>query len=197
MLYMADTSYNARTDKISVGSRTGSVSGDAIAEQADLAEETLGERGEQYKQQARRQRLVAQRMRQLAETDKKRTQNVRGPRNAKFQEKKDKENSKLSYIDIVFMSGVAIIFDIAQGLLSLIPIIGNAITAFTVFPVATFVLYLMYKKRGIEFKSTKTLVKFWGSLCIGFIPIISIFPEYLLNVILVSVEKKVEENLNL
>lgn len=196
---MADTSYNAITDKINVGSRTGSETGDMIAEQSDRAEETLGgmgERGEQYKQQVRRQRFIAQRMRQLSEKDELRA-SVNEPRNAKFQKAKEAEKSKLSYVDIVYMSAVALIFDAAGGLLSLAPVIGNAITAFTVFPAATFVLYLMYKKRGIEFKSTKTLIKFWGTLVIGFIPIISIFPEYLLNVILISVEKKAEEKLKL
>lgn len=203
MLHMADTSnnsYNSTTDKISVGSRTGSAAGDMIADGSDRAEgdlEQIGERGEQYKQQARRQRIVVQRMRQLTENDEMRAQNVRGPRNAKFQEKKDKESAKLSNVDIVFMSCVALLFDIAQGLLSLIPVVGNAITAVTVLPAAAFTLYIMYKKRGIEFKSTKTLVKFWGSLCIGLIPVLSIFPEYLLNVILVSLEKKVEEKLKL
>jgi hypothetical protein len=95
------------------------------------------------------------------------------------------------------MSGVAILFDVAGGLLSLLPVVGNAITAVTVFPVATLTLYLMYQKRGIELKSTKALVKFWGTLCIGFIPIISIFPEYLLNVVLASLAKKAEEELKL
>jgi hypothetical protein len=95
------------------------------------------------------------------------------------------------------MSSVALIFDIFDGLLSLIPGVGNIIIAVTVFPAATLTLYLMYKKRDIEFKSNKVLIKFWGTLCISFIPILSILPQYVLNVVLVSLEKKAEEKLGI
>ena len=193
---MVDTPYNAKTDKINIGSRTGSATGDVLAEQSDRAEDVLGERGEQYKQQARRQRLVAQRIRQWSEDADVKNQK-RKPRNAVFQDSKKEANQPLSYVDIGTMSAVALFFDLIQGILSLFPVVGNVITGFTVFPVATLSLYLMYKKRGIEFKSTKTLVKYWGSLLIGFIPVLSIFPEYFLNVILMSAEKKAEEKLKI
>ncbi len=189
--------YNASTDKITTGSRTGSASGDIIADQSDFAEDTLermGERGEEYKQQARRQRLISQRIRQLDEKDELKGQ-VRGPRNAKFQ--KTEGVQKLSYVDIATMSGIALIFDVFDGLLSLIPGVGNVIIAVTVFPLATMYLYFAYKKRGIEMRSTKTLIKFWGTLCVSFIPVLSILPQYVLNVILVSLEKKAEEKLHI
>lgn len=197
---MADTPYNSKVDKLPVSSRTGSATGDMIADQGDKAEDAFddigGERGEKYKQQARRQRLANQRMRQLNKEGEAKAA-LRQPRNAKFQAQEESKSPTLSYADIGFMAGVALIFDVFDGLLSLIPGIGNLVIAVTVFPAATLTLYLMYKKRGIEMKSTKTLIKFWGTLCISFIPILSILPEYVLNVVLISLEKKAEEKLNL
>lgn len=191
--------YNASTDKINTGSRTGSAAGDMIADQSDFAEDTLGEmgeRGEQYKQQVRRQRLVAQRIRQLDEKDASGSQ-IRGPRNAKFQKSNNEGKQILSYTDIATMSGIALIFDVFDGLLSLIPVVGNVIVGVTVFPAATLYLFLAYRKRGIKMQSTKTLVKFWGTLLVSFIPIVSILPQYVLNVVLISLEKKAEEKLNI
>lgn len=176
--------YSSDTDKLVTGSRTGSMISDNISEQS--------ERGEQYQQQIRRQRQITQRIRQLSKNTTK--AEIRSPRNARFQNKEENV-SKLSFIDIGLMSGIALIFDISDGLLSLIPAVGNVIVAVTITPVAALTLYLMYKRKGIEFKSTKTLIKFWGSLGISLIPIISILPNYVLNVVLVTLEKKVEEGL--
>lgn len=192
---------NTQVSKLPIGSRTGSTTGDLLSEGSDRAEEELGdflpeERGEKYRQQARRQRQIAQGIRQITDREDKKN-GVREPRNARFQKRDETTKPILSYVDIGMMLGVAFIFDVVNGILSLIPIIGNAIIAVTVFPLATLYLYFAYKKRGIEFKNTKTLVKFWGSLCIGFIPVLSIFPEYMLNVILISLEKKAEEKLGL
>lgn len=198
---MTDTSYNARTDKITTGSRTGSVSGDMIANQSDIAEESLeqeGERGERYKQQARRQRLIAQRIRQFSETDELKTQ-IRSPRNSKFQASNKEKGERISTPDAFFLGAVALFFDTIGGLISLIdfilPPVGEIINAITTFPLATFTLFLLYKKRGIEFKDTKTLLRFWGSLLIGFIPYLAILPEYLLNVVLVTIATKAEDKL--
>lgn len=201
MLHMADTSYNASTDRITTGSRTGPASGDAIAEQADRAEESLqgiGERGEQYKQQTRRQRLISQRMRQLSEKDTQKG-GLREPRNAKFQKDRDEKTERMPTRDAVFIGVVALLFDGLGGVISLLdlvaPPLGELINTVTIFPMATFFLYFSYKKRGIEFKDAKTLVRFWGSLVVGFIPIIAILPEYVLNVILVTLSTKAEDKL--
>jgi len=197
MLHMADTSYNTSTDKITTGSRTGSASGDAIAEQMDQAEESqqgMGERGEQYKQQARRQRLISQRMRQLSEKDTQKG-GLREPRNARFKKEGREKTERMPTRDAVFIGTVALLGDCIGGLISLVPIAGEAVNAVTVFPAVTFFLWFSYKKRGIQFSDGKVLVRFWGSLIIGFIPVISIFPEYLLNVILVTLSTKAEDKL--
>ncbi len=201
MLHMADTPYNAQINKLPIGSRTGSAAGDMIAEGSDRAEEALeniGERGEQYKQQARRQRLITQRIRQLSEKDEIKAQ-IRSPRNSKFQRLAEEKKERISNPDAVFLGVIALFFDVIGGLISLIdvvaPPVGEIINAITTFPAATFTLYLLYKRRGIEFKDTKTLLRFWGSLIIGFVPYLAILPEYLLNVVLVTIATKAEDKI--
>ncbi len=192
---------NQGVNKLSGFSRTGSRAGDVLSEESDWAEGVLGqntERGGQYRQQARRQRLVAQRMRMLSEEEVKK---ISGPRNAKFKKGDAEQKTKLDRSDIGLLIGVALLFDLIGGVISLVdlvaPPIGELINGVTTFPLATFTLYLMYKKRGIEFKDGKVLVRFWGSLLIGFIPLIAILPEYTLNVILMVVATKAEEKVKI
>lgn len=198
MLYMADTPYNARVDKIQTSSRTGSSAGDLIAAESDRAEQDLQERGNIYRQQVRRQRLIAQRIRQFTEKDEIQGQ-IRKPRNSKFQNSGEDKKERITTPDAFFLGAVALFFDIIGGLISLIdfliPPVGEIINAITTFPLATFTLYLLYKRRGIEFKDTKTLLRFWGSLVIGFIPYLAILPEYLLNVVLVTIATKAEDKI--
>lgn len=198
MLYMADTPYNARVDKIQISSRTGSSAGDLIASESDRAEQELQERGDIYRQQTRRQRLIAQRIRQFTEKDEIQGQ-IRKPRNSKFQNSDEAKKERITTPDAFFLGAVALFFDTIGGLISLIdfliPPVGEIINAITTFPLATFTLYLLYKRRGIEFKDTKTLLRFWGSLVIGFIPYLAILPEYLLNVVLVTIATKAEDKI--
>lgn len=198
MLYMADTPYNARVDKIQISSRTGSSAGDLIASESDRAEQDLQERGNIYRQQVRRQRLIAQRIRQFTEKDEIQGQ-IRKPRNSKFQNSGEDKKERITTPDAFFLGAVALFFDTIGGLISLIdfliPPVGEIINAITTFPLATFTLYLLYKRRGIEFKDTKTLLRFWGSLVIGFIPYLAILPEYLLNVVLVTIATKAEDKI--
>jgi hypothetical protein len=195
---MADTPYNARVDKIQTSSRTGSSAGDLIASESDRAEQDLQERGDIYRQQVRRQRLIAQRIRQFTEKDEIQGQ-IRKPRNSKFQNSGEDKKERITTPDAFFLGAVALFFDIIGGLISLIdfliPPVGEIINAITTFPLATFTLYLLYKRRGIEFKDTKTLLRFWGSLVIGFIPYLAILPEYLLNVVLVTIATKAEDKI--
>lgn len=194
---------NLQSDNLRTGSRTGSASGDMLAEQGDQAENELGqrgERGEQYKQQTRRQRFMTQRMRELSEKDRaKENSRVRRPRNERFKNQKEDQPTRFGRSDVIVMSVVALMFDGVGGIISLldfiIPPTGEFINSVTVFPLATLTLYTMYKHRGVEFKDTKVLVRFWGSLLIGFIPIVAILPEYFLNVILVSTVMKAEEKI--
>jgi hypothetical protein len=195
---MADTPYNARVDKIQISSRTGSSAGDLIASESDRAEQDLQERGNIYRQQVRRQRLIAQRIRQFTEKDEIQGQ-IRKPRNSKFQNSGEDKKERITTPDAFFLGAVALFFDTIGGLISLIdfliPPVGEIINAITTFPLATFTLYLLYKRRGIEFKDTKTLLRFWGSLVIGFIPYLAILPEYLLNVVLVTIATKAEDKI--
>jgi hypothetical protein len=195
---MADTPYNARVDKIQTSSRTGSSAGDLIASESDRAEQDLQERGDIYRQQVRRQRLIAQRIRQFTEKDEIQGQ-IRKPRNSKFQNSDEAKKERITTPDAFFLGAVALFFDTIGGLISLIdfliPPVGEIINAITTFPLATFTLYLLYKRRGIEFKDTKTLLRFWGSLVIGFIPYLAILPEYLLNVVLVTIATKAEDKI--
>jgi hypothetical protein len=195
---MADTPYNARVDKIQISSRTGSSAGDLIASESDRAEQELQERGDIYRQQTRRQRLIAQRIRQFTEKDEIQGQ-IRKPRNSKFQNSDEAKKERITTPDAFFLGAVALFFDTIGGLISLIdfliPPVGEIINAITTFPLATFTLYLLYKRRGIEFKDTKTLLRFWGSLVIGFIPYLAILPEYLLNVVLVTIATKAEDKI--
>jgi hypothetical protein len=195
---MADTPYNARVDKIQISSRTGSSAGDLIASESDRAEQDLQERGDIYRQQVRRQRLIAQRIRQFTEKDEIQGQ-IRKPRNSKFQNSGEDKKERITTPDAFFLGAVALFFDTIGGLISLIdfliPPVGEIINAITTFPLATFTLYLLYKRRGIEFKDTKTLLRFWGSLVIGFIPYLAILPEYLLNVVLVTIATKAEDKI--
>lgn len=193
--------FNQQVDKISTFPRTGSVDGDVISEESDRAEDALANRSEEYRRRARRQRLIAQRVRQVQES-----QGTKLGRNLQAEIEAEEESEgapkrTLTKIDIGWMLCVAAFFDLIGGLISLIdaiaPPVGEIINGVTVFPIAATTLYFMYKKRGVEFKDTKVLVRFWGSLLIGFIPIIAVFPEYMLNVILVSIGKKAEEKLEI
>lgn len=201
---MADSSrtpYNAKVDKISIGTRQKSTAEEMVGNESDRASNTLGDlpRGEEYRRKIDQQRRIAQRMRQLSEGTNGSV--VREPRNAKFQNKTEDKKERMPTTDAVFIGTIALLFDTAGGIISLIdfvaPPLGEIINAITVFPVATFTLYLLYKKRGIEFTDTKTLLRFWGSLLVGFIPYLALLPEYLLNVVLVTIATKAEDKLKL
>jgi hypothetical protein len=198
---MADTSYNARTDKINTSTRQRSEAERMIDSQSDQAADILDERprGEEYRKKIEQQRRIAQRLRQLSEKDEISGGGLRVPRNAKFQNQKEGRIERMPTTDAVFIGAVALLFDTAGGIISLIdfvaPPVGEIINAVTVFPAATLTLYLLYKKRGIVFTDTKTLLRFWGSLLVGFIPYLALLPEYLLNVVLVTIATKAEDRL--
>lgn len=188
---MADqTPLNQQVSRLS-----GAPRGQGVPE--NVAENLLGldeERGEKYKRQTQRQRLINQRMRALSSKNDS-NGSARLPRNAKFQNKDEQKKERLDSVDIGKLLVVALFFDLISGIMSLIPFIGEVVKGVTTFPLATLTLYTMYKNRGIEFKDGKMLARFWGSILLKFIPIISILPEYTLNVVLVVTATKAEDKI--
>jgi hypothetical protein len=91
---------------------------------------------------------------------------------------------KTSKIDFVFMLGVAGFFDLISGLINLIPGIGGFMSTIFITPTGTFILWFMYKKRGIEFKSAKSIAKFGGASLIELVPVLNVLPGFILNVLL-------------
>lgn len=196
MLHMADTlnkPYNARVDKISVGNRK---SPDDQGAQDSQNEENGPEveRGERYKRKNRRFRNIAQNIARIAKSS-----NQKDLQTA-FKESgisdPDAESNKMDVSDIGVLVATSLIFDGLAFIICLldfvVPFLGTIIEKVTIFPLSTLTLYLMYKKRGVNF-SSKILVRFWGSRLIGFIPYLSLLPEYTLGTALIVLSVKAEE----
>ncbi len=96
----------------------------------------------------------------------------------------EKKKGDFSRTDFFFMMGIAGFYDLLSALLNLIPFIGGVFSSVLVTPVALLNLYIMYSKRGISFKSTKSVMKFGGASLIEFIPVLNFLPGFMLNVVL-------------
>lgn len=103
---------------------------------------------------------------------------------------------ELSNTDIGLLLCVALFFDVTEGVFGLIPIAGDLVGDILVEPVATLTLYWMYKRKGIEFKSIRRLGAFWLPIVAKAIPILKFFPDYALDVLLVTGSVKAEQKLN-
>lgn len=93
---------------------------------------------------------------------------------------------RIGKVDYAILMSVAGFFDILSFLLNLIPYVGGVISMVVVTIPGTLTFYILYKKRGVEFKTTKGMLRFWGSSLIEMIPVINILPGFMLNVTLVS-----------
>ncbi len=103
------------------------------------------------------------------------------------------EQAKSDPITNTYMAGMismALVFDLITGIINLTGI-GTVLTGiFSPIPIAF--LYYFYRKKGINFKSTKVLVRFWGTILLKLIPVLNIVPEYTLNVLLVTSIERIE-----
>ncbi len=130
----------------------------------------------------------------IQEYHKARLEGLKMSMNQFLRQKKMANNSKVSSartngkktskIDFVFMLGVAGFFDLLSGLINLIPGIGGVVSTIFITPTGTLTLWFMYKRRGIEFKSAKAVAKFGGASLIELVPVLNIFPGFILNVLL-------------
>lgn len=154
------------------------------------------ERGEVYKRSTRRQRAIAQSVGKLLQkSDHKELKEAL----TKGKPLTDDTN-KMSTNDMGYLIAVSLIFDGMAFLVCLldfvIPLFGTILERITVFPLATLSLYIASRNRGVNF-SSKILVRFWGSRIIGFIPYLSLLPEYTLGTALVILSVQAEEKTGL
>lgn len=189
---MAEGSYNSKKDKVLVKNSPENILESSFEE---TGSET--ERGEEYKSRNRGRRAIKQKVSQYLGANPK----LRGLQ-IKDLDYTPREGSsyQLSKIDIAFLVGTSLLFDAAGGLLSLIdfvlPPVGTFMEKVTVFPVSTLTLWFMFKKRGVNFldrAATKKLLAFYGTRVVGFIPLLSVIPEYTFSTIFMILVLKGEE----
>ncbi len=109
-----------------------------------------------------------------------------------FQEENSK---KISNSSVLLMMVVALIFDVTVGVVNFIGDIfgiGTLITDMILVPPITGVLWYMYRRKGIKMGDTKVIVRFWGTILLELIPVLSWLPAYALNVLLVTSVERVE-----
>lgn len=199
---MADTPYNTQVDRLPIGIRRSSVA-DTEPEDQSNDDSVESERGERYRKKMRRQRAIAQNIGRLMGGSKQR--NLKAALESGGVSEVD--SNKLDKTDIGILVGTSLLFDGLSAVICLldllIPFLGTVIERVTIFPLATLTMYIMYKKRNINF-SAKIIVRFWGTRIIGFIPYIAFLPEYTLATVLVvmtviaeqltGLKKVIEEN---
>ena len=98
---------------------------------------------------------------------------------------------------MALLLSVAAIFDASTFIVDLFGDfigIGTLISSLTITPVGIIVMYLLYRRKGIDFNDSKVLVRFWGSVLLKFIPILDIFPEYMLSVFLVTSVERIKRS---
>lgn len=189
---MAGGEFNSKTDKVIIKSRPEN------GTTASSSDETLvPERGEEYRQRNRGRRAIKQRVSQYLETNPR----LRGlsAEDLDYTQKKG-SSYQLDKVDIAFLVGTSLLFDAAGAVLSLIdfvlPPVGTFLEKVTVFPVSTLTLWFMFKKRGVNFldrMATKKLLAFYGTRAVGFIPLLSIIPEYTFSTIFMILVLKGED----
>jgi len=113
------------------------------------------------------------------------------PRNRKVTA--GKPDSKISYTAAFCLVGVAIIIDLMQFLIGIIPIVGQIIGVLITF-IATFSFWLWFKLLGVSFDRKQSL-RFLGGSIIEFIPILGMLPAWTLVVILMLSKEKLGKNL--
>jgi hypothetical protein len=116
----------------------------------------------------------------------KRQQSVTGKTRATNIQNKEPD---ISFGTSFLMLGTAILFDVFQFLVELIPVAGQILSILiTIVAWATF--YLWFKIKGIKFTKTKKFA-FVGGFIIEFIPIINMLPTWTLSIIIMVSKKKI------
>lgn len=98
----------------------------------------------------------------------------------------------LNNITIVFMVSVALFYDAVQGIINLIPILGQILSGLiSMFAFLTF--YLWFKLKGLNFVTPKRAAYLGGGLLIELIPILNILPAWTLAVTLLALDSKTKK----
>jgi hypothetical protein len=105
----------------------------------------------------------------------------------------DEQQPKISYANKVGLVGTSIFFDIIEGLLDFIPLVGWAVNIFIdIFAFLTF--YVWFKILGVSFVRTRRSLAFIAGFILGAIPFTSWF-AWTLDVVLVIIDVNNEEKL--
>ncbi|MEI6843280.1 MAG: hypothetical protein WCK48_02125 [bacterium] len=107
-------------------------------------------------------------------------------------EEKEEKKDEISFVQTVFMVTVAIIFDVVQALIELIPILGQIISIF-IDIAAFFTFYLWFKMNGMNFSDPKKAGIMGGGFLIELIPILNALPAWTLAVVLLIGTTKAKE----
>lgn len=153
------------------------------------------DRGEFYKKQIRRARVINQVVSRAMGNKQQRRLQGQGTEETSVKSPK-KSQAHMDNGDIILLITVALFFDALSFVICLLdflfPFLGTVIEKITVFPLCTLTMYLMYKNMGVTF-SSKIIVRFWGSRIISFIPYLNILPEYTIGTLLIVATVKAEE----
>lgn len=95
-----------------------------------------------------------------------------------------KKQYEFSRTDFIFVLCIAGFYDLLSFVFNLLPIVGGFISSVFIMPAATLNLFIMYRNRGISFKTPKSILKFGGTSLIELIPVINALPAFMLNVFL-------------
>lgn len=110
------------------------------------------------------------------------------------------EPSKLSFIDMFFMIGVALIYDGIPALFTLVtsPVggVGGVIAGWAIWPFAWLTFFVWFRMKGVKFLGNKwRTASFFGMPFIEFIPLINNLPGWTAMGVVTYLTVKAEEKL--
>lgn len=90
------------------------------------------------------------------------------------------------------MVGVALFFDVLNGIVNLIPVAGQILSV-CITLLAYFLLWIWFASKGVSLASPKRVVQYWGSMLPELVPFFNILPLITLGVFLTVAETKTED----
>lgn len=102
------------------------------------------------------------------------------------------EDKEIKKVTATFMIVVALLFDVIQALINLLPFAGQILSFFvSIFAFLTF--YVWFKIHGTSFSKPTRALKFLGGFSIELIPVLNMLPAWTLAVVLIIGETKVKK----
>ncbi len=187
--------YNSKADKLQTGTRHDPDEGYGIPDESEISPDLI--ENDRVRRKSIRQARFMQQL-QRKEDGQDAEIRARMPKGVRFAEDQQSVR-KFDGTDVALLYVLAAIFDLLSagiGLIDLVlPGIGSMIGAITIIPLGGSIFFFIYQRHGISFRDTKYMIRFFFPLITNLIPVVSILPDFILNVTLIVAATKAEEKL--